>query len=128
MLGIAGEKLTRRVRGLMFESVLEQEVGWFDRKENGVGAICAKLSTDAANIQGVSSSKVINFTFSLIKQFEGGRLSDYGRFEFHIDAGHSHRPLFILRMAISVGSTDYRAGNPTRHLFRDEILPNGYLW
>lgn len=55
MLGIAGEKLTRRVRGLMFESVLRQEVAWFDRKENGVGAICAKLSTDAANIQGVSN-------------------------------------------------------------------------
>ncbi|KRT85664.1 AAA protein [Oryctes borbonicus] len=59
MLGIAGEKLTKRVRGLMFETVLRQEVGWFDRKENGVGAICAKLSTDAANIQGAAGYPIM---------------------------------------------------------------------
>ncbi|GJQ81867.1 hypothetical protein Trydic_g9893 [Trypoxylus dichotomus] len=59
MLGIAGEKLTKRVRGLMFETVLRQEVAWFDRKENGVGAICAKLSTDAANIQGAAGYPIM---------------------------------------------------------------------
>ncbi|KAI4456367.1 atp-binding cassette sub-family b [Holotrichia oblita] len=59
MLGIAGERLTKRVRGLMFETVLKQEVGWFDRKENSVGAICAKLSTDAANIQGAAGYPIM---------------------------------------------------------------------
>ncbi|KAI4470544.1 atp-binding cassette sub-family b [Holotrichia oblita] len=53
MLGIAAEKLTMRVRYLLFEKILSQECGWFDRRENGVGAICAKLSTDAASVQGV---------------------------------------------------------------------------
>lgn len=53
MIGIAGEKLTKRVRALLFETVLRQEPAWFDDKQNSVGAVCAKLSSDGANIQGV---------------------------------------------------------------------------
>jgi ABC-type multidrug transport system fused ATPase/permease subunit len=53
---IAGEKLTKRVRGNMFRAMLSQEMAWFDRKDNGVGALCAKLSGEAASVQGVSSS------------------------------------------------------------------------
>lgn len=37
----------------MFASMLRQEMGWFDRKENGVGALCAQLSGEAASVQGV---------------------------------------------------------------------------
>ncbi|KRT83154.1 ABC transporter ATP-binding protein, partial [Oryctes borbonicus] len=59
MIGVAGEKLTKRVRALMFETVLRQEPGWFDRKENGIGAVCAKLSSDAANIQGASGHPIV---------------------------------------------------------------------
>jgi hypothetical protein len=36
--------------------MLSQEMAWFDRKDNGVGALCAKLSGEAASVQGVSSS------------------------------------------------------------------------
>lgn len=53
MFGIAGEKLTMRLRNLMFVSMLNQEIGWFDRKENAVGSLCAKLSNEAASVQGV---------------------------------------------------------------------------
>lgn len=43
-----------RLRGKMFEAILSQEVSWFDNRENGVGSLCSRLSTDAANVQGVS--------------------------------------------------------------------------
>lgn len=33
--------------------MLKQEIGFFDRKENGVGALCARLSSEAAQVQGV---------------------------------------------------------------------------
>ncbi|KAI4456368.1 atp-binding cassette sub-family b [Holotrichia oblita] len=59
MIGIAGEKLTKRVRALLFETVLRQEPAWFDDKQNSVGAVCAKLSSDGANIQGASGHPVI---------------------------------------------------------------------
>lgn len=54
MFGIAGEKLTMRLRIEMFMAMLRQEMGWYDRKENGVGALCARLSGEAAQVQGVS--------------------------------------------------------------------------
>ena len=57
MFGIAGEKLTKRVRARMFQSMLKQDMGWYDIKENGVGALCAKLSNDASSVQGVSFVK-----------------------------------------------------------------------
>ncbi|KAF5272756.1 hypothetical protein FQA39_LY07783 [Lamprigera yunnana] len=54
MFGIAGEKLTMRLRSLMFKSLLTQEMGYFDDKENGVGSLCAKLSSEAAGVQGAT--------------------------------------------------------------------------
>lgn len=51
--GIAGESLTMRLRRDMFRAMLKQEMGWYDLKQNGVGALCAKLSNDAAHVQGV---------------------------------------------------------------------------
>jgi hypothetical protein len=39
----------------MFRAMLSQEMAWFDRKDNGVGALCAKLSGEAASVQGVSN-------------------------------------------------------------------------
>lgn len=56
MFGIAGEKLTMRLRVLMFKSMLVQEMGWYDRSSNGVGALCARLSGEASQVQGVSIS------------------------------------------------------------------------
>lgn len=38
----------------MFRAMLSQEMGWYDDKANGVGAICARLSGEAASVQGVS--------------------------------------------------------------------------
>lgn len=54
MFGIAGESLTMRLRGDSFRAMLRQEMGWYDRKDNGVGALCARLSGEAAHVQGVS--------------------------------------------------------------------------
>lgn len=56
--GYAGEKLTYRLRTKMFSSMLRQEIGWFDKKENGVGALCAQLSGDAASVQGAGGSRI----------------------------------------------------------------------
>lgn len=55
---VAGESLTSRLRGLTFEAILKQEVGWFDRKTNSVGALCARLSGDAASVQGATGSRI----------------------------------------------------------------------
>jgi ATP-binding cassette subfamily B (MDR/TAP) protein 1 len=43
-----------RLRGELFESMVQQEVAWFDNKSNNSGALCARLSGDASSVQGVS--------------------------------------------------------------------------
>jgi ATP-binding cassette subfamily B (MDR/TAP) protein 1 len=53
MFGISSEKLTLRVRKIIFSAMLRQEVAWFDEPENKVGALCTRLSSDAADLQRV---------------------------------------------------------------------------
>lgn len=55
---MSGEALTMRMRRISFASMLRQEIGWFDREENNLGALVTQLSSDT------SSLKVINERFS----------------------------------------------------------------
>ncbi|XP_002967417.2 ABC transporter B family member 21 [Selaginella moellendorffii] len=48
-----GQNLIRRIRYLTFKTVLRQEIGWFDARENSSGAISSRLSTDAAYVRGM---------------------------------------------------------------------------
>ncbi|KAG5894745.1 ATP-dependent translocase ABCB1, partial [Gonioctena quinquepunctata] len=67
--GIAGERLTLRMRKKTFNAMLNQEMAWFDRKENGVGALCAQLSGDASSVQGVAGVQIgtcINFLSTFV--------------------------------------------------------------
>ncbi|KAJ3662142.1 hypothetical protein Zmor_006501 [Zophobas morio] len=58
MFSLAGESLTKRLRSLMFQSMLRQEMGWYDVKDNGVGALCARLSGEAAHVQGATGQRI----------------------------------------------------------------------
>ncbi|EDW93628.1 uncharacterized protein Dyak_GE20490 [Drosophila yakuba] len=49
---LAGVWLTMRMRSKTFKCIMNQEMGWFDRKENSIGALSARLSGDAASVQG----------------------------------------------------------------------------
>lgn len=60
MFNIAGVKLTNRLRVLSFGSMLQQEMGWYDESKNSIGALCARLSSDAAGIQGATGTWVRN--------------------------------------------------------------------
>ncbi|XP_006644563.3 ABC transporter B family member 4-like [Oryza brachyantha] len=51
MFGIAGGKLVERVRALSFQSIIHQEVAWFDDPKNSSGALGARLSVDALNVR-----------------------------------------------------------------------------
>ncbi|XP_071445843.1 multidrug resistance protein homolog 49-like isoform X2 [Hetaerina americana] len=55
---LAGVKLTNRLRLLSFAAILRQEVAWFDDERNSVGALCSRLSGDAASVQGATGSRI----------------------------------------------------------------------
>ncbi|EDV37529.1 uncharacterized protein Dana_GF13488 [Drosophila ananassae] len=75
--GIAGEKLTERLRVLMFETMLKQEVAWFDDKANGTGSLCARLSGDAAAVQGATGQRIGTIIQSIATLALGVGLSMY---------------------------------------------------
>ncbi|KAF9409367.1 hypothetical protein HW555_011261 [Spodoptera exigua] len=56
--GIAGEALTKRLRLQMFRKLTEMEIGFYDDKDNSTGAICARLSGEAAAVQGATGQRI----------------------------------------------------------------------
>jgi ATP-binding cassette subfamily B (MDR/TAP) protein 1 len=52
--GCSAEILTARLRFMSLESMLRQEIGWFDRDENSTGILTSRLSKEAQDIQGLS--------------------------------------------------------------------------
>ncbi|CAK1546564.1 unnamed protein product [Leptosia nina] len=58
LFGLAGARLTNRLRVMMFSNYLQQEQGWFDEPSNSVGALCARLATDCAAVQGATGTRL----------------------------------------------------------------------
>jgi ATP-binding cassette subfamily B (MDR/TAP) protein 1 len=54
--GSSAEKLTARLRFMSFESMLRQEVGWYDKDENSTGILTSRLSKESQDIQGLSGA------------------------------------------------------------------------
>ncbi|CAH2103160.1 unnamed protein product [Euphydryas editha] len=54
----AGLKMTTRLRQQYFSALLRQEIGFFDKETNTVGALCARLSGDAAEVQGATGLRI----------------------------------------------------------------------
>lgn len=52
MFNYAGVRLTSRLRLMTFNSMMSQEMGWFDNSRNAVGALCARLASDCSSVQG----------------------------------------------------------------------------
>ncbi|CAH1442410.1 unnamed protein product [Lactuca virosa] len=51
--GLAGTKLTKRVRDVLFRSILKQEPGWFDSDQNSTGILISRLSVDCISFRSV---------------------------------------------------------------------------
>ncbi|TVU35429.1 hypothetical protein EJB05_17317, partial [Eragrostis curvula] len=51
LFAIAGGKLIQRIRSLSFQSIVRQEVSWFDNPSNSSGALGTRLSVDALNVR-----------------------------------------------------------------------------
>ena len=51
IFGNIGERLTTRLRVHLFQSIMRQDVGFFDEKENTVGALTTLLQADTAKVR-----------------------------------------------------------------------------
>ncbi|XP_063089932.1 ATP-dependent translocase ABCB1 isoform X1 [Cavia porcellus] len=60
--GKAGEILTKRLRYLVFRSMLRQDVSWFDDPKNTTGALTTRLANDAAQVKGAIGARLAVIT------------------------------------------------------------------
>ncbi|XP_036036694.1 multidrug resistance protein 2-like isoform X1 [Onychomys torridus] len=60
--GKAGEILTKRLRYMVFKSMLRQDISWFDDHKNSTGALTTRLASDAANVKGAMGSRLAAVT------------------------------------------------------------------
>ncbi|KAJ4796757.1 ABC transporter B family member 4 [Rhynchospora pubera] len=63
LFGVAGGKLVERIGSLSFQSVVRQEVSWFDDPGKSSGKIGARLSVDALNVR-----RLVGDTLALMVQ------------------------------------------------------------
>ncbi|KAL5557849.1 hypothetical protein UlMin_034060 [Ulmus minor] len=55
---LMGERLTARVRLLMFSAILSNEVGWFDLDENNTGLLTSTLAADATLVRSTLAARL----------------------------------------------------------------------
>ncbi|KAL1311985.1 hypothetical protein HN51_038637 [Arachis hypogaea] len=55
---LMGERLTARVRLLMFSAILTNEIAWFDMDENNTGSITAMLAADATLVRSALADRI----------------------------------------------------------------------
>jgi ATP-binding cassette, subfamily B (MDR/TAP), member 1 len=65
-----GQRLAFRLRTMMMNNLVRQEVGWYDREENSSGAIITRLEADAYSVKGRASD-----TFGMYSQILGSLLA-----------------------------------------------------
>ncbi|KAK3147627.1 hypothetical protein QOZ80_3BG0284810 [Eleusine coracana subsp. coracana] len=59
--GIMGEKMTERIRRMMFSAMLRNEVGWFDKDENNADTLSMRLANDATFVRAAFSNRLSIF-------------------------------------------------------------------
>lgn len=69
-LGVSGERLTLKLRALSFRALLRQEIGYFEQ-ENSVGALCTRLSREAALVKGVTG-ETLGAVMSVVASMASG--------------------------------------------------------
>lgn len=60
-----GERLTARLRVLLFRAILKQEMAFFDDQEYNSGALVTRLAVDATAVKGLAGQR-IGVTFANI--------------------------------------------------------------
>ncbi|KAM0921304.1 hypothetical protein ACQ4PT_006948 [Festuca glaucescens] len=80
LFGIAGGKLIERIRSMSFQSIVHQEVAWFDDPKNSSGALGARLSVDALNVRrlvGDNLALTVQIIATLITGFVIAVMADW---------------------------------------------------
>ncbi|ODV91348.1 hypothetical protein CANCADRAFT_3056 [Tortispora caseinolytica NRRL Y-17796] len=70
-MGVASEKLIKRLRFVSFKAILRQDISFFDRDDNSTGSLTSNLSKDGENAQGLGGSTLAHLLTSLVNLVAG---------------------------------------------------------
>lgn len=71
MMGVSGERLTRKLRLACFKALLRQDMGFFDEKDNALGSLTTRLATEASDVQGVTGNTLGGLSFLVATMVTG---------------------------------------------------------
>lgn len=66
-----GENVTLKVRKLLYESILEKNIGWFDFQENQSSVLTSAMASESAIINGASSESLGPYVEGMFATFGG---------------------------------------------------------
>jgi ABC-type multidrug transport system fused ATPase/permease subunit len=145
--GVAGAKLTERLRDMTLISVLQNEVGWFDMKENEPNLISEKLATQTQKIQGALGPRlgmtlmnVVTVIYGLTLAFVHGWLltivvllslpivSIGQMFEMRLNAGMAAGTTEVFQQATAQIAEAVQKMRTTAAFTREALLVRQYNW
>ncbi|TDG52500.1 hypothetical protein AWZ03_000733 [Drosophila navojoa] len=112
LFNYAGVWLTTRVRAMTFKAMLSQEIGWFDEEQNSVGALSARLSGEAAGVQGAIGYPLSGMIQALANFISGVSVSMYYNWKLAL--------LCLANCPIIVGSVILEAKMMSNALIREK--------
>jgi ATP-binding cassette subfamily B (MDR/TAP) protein 1 len=56
--GVVGENMTKYIREMLYISILQKDIGYFDHKENSPGNLTAVLSGEVQHLNGVGTESI----------------------------------------------------------------------
>ncbi|TMW50756.1 hypothetical protein DOY81_004144 [Sarcophaga bullata] len=114
LFNYAGVWLTTRVRSMTFKAIMKQEIGWFDEDINSVGALSARLSGDAAGVQGAIGYPLSGLIQAFSNFVIGLTLSFYYSWKLAL--------LCVSSCPIIVGSVIFEAKFMTTSMIREKVV------
>ncbi len=64
-LGVSGEHLTHKMRTTAFEALLRNDMGFFGRSDNSIGALTARLASEASVVRGITGDTLWTATMAV---------------------------------------------------------------
>ncbi|XP_034103967.1 multidrug resistance protein homolog 65 isoform X1 [Drosophila albomicans] len=112
LFNYAGVWLTTRMRALTFKSIVSQEIGFFDQEQNSVGALSARLSGEAAGVQGAIGYPLSGMIQALANFVSGVSVAMYYNWKLSL--------LCLANCPIIVGSVIVEAKMMSNALIREK--------
>lgn len=145
--GVIGETAMKHLREALFSSVLQNELGWFEKPKNGVGSLTSRIVSDTSTVKSIISDRMavivqcissiliattvsmfVNWRMGLVSwavmpcHFIGGLIQAKSAKGFYGDAAIAHQELVSLA---SEAASNIRT--VASFVYEDEIMKKAEL-